>query len=163
MKTMKQAQRTVAASAVSRPGLWHKQCGWTLIELLMVMAIMAVLAGVAWPSYTQHVQRGHRLEAAATLLEAQHFMERYYSAYGRYTQQASGAALPPALPVRLKSIPGAEARYVLSISQVSANSYTLTAVPTGSMAGDRCESLTLSHTSVRGTTSSVATAAECWR
>ncbi len=139
--------------------------GWTLTELLIVLGIMAVLAAMAWPSYTQHVQRGHRLQATVALLEAQHFMERYYSAYGRYGSQTSGAVVvAPALPLRLQNIPGADAvRYVLSITQVSVNGYTLSAVPTGSMVGDKCASLTLSHTSVRGTTSSVATPEECWR
>lgn len=163
MKRMKQVPQALANMRAVSVCLPRQNRGWTLIELLMVMAIMAILAGAAWPSYVQHVQRGHRMEAAAALLEAQHFMERYYSAYGRYSQQASGAAVAPVLPVRLQSIPGAEARYVLSVTQVSANSYTLSAVPTGSMAGDRCATLTLSHTTVRNTTSSVATAAECWR
>lgn len=144
--------------------------GWTLTELLMVMAIMAVLAAMAWPSYTQYIQRGHRAEAMAALLEAQHFMERYYSAHGRYSLQAASgaAAVAPALPARLQRIPAdtkadASARYAVSVSQISANSYTLSAVPMGSMAGDKCASLTLSHTAVRGTTSRVATVAECWR
>lgn len=139
--------------------------GWTLIELVMVMAIMALLAAVAWPSYTQHLQRGHRLEAIAALLEAQHFMERYYTAYGRYSVEAGSgsSAVAPMLPLRLQNIPASGTRYVLSVSQVAANSYTLSAVPTGSMANDSCGALTLTHTSVRGTTSRTASAAECWR
>lgn len=150
-----------------RDGMPKLTRGWTLTELLMVMAIMAVLASMAWPSYTQHIQRGHRAEAMAVLLEAQHFMERYYTAFGRYSLQATGAAVAPPLPTRLQRIPdvstGVAARYLVGVSQVSANSYTLSAVPAGSMANDRCGSLTLTHTSVRGTSSSSVTAVECWR
>lgn len=159
---IKQA-RQVPRAQRAKPG---RSRGWTLIELLMVMAIVAVLASVAWPSYTQHVQRGHRLEAVAALLEAQHFMERYYTTFGRYSVLASSgaAAVAPALPARLQNIPAAGTRYVLSVSQVSANSFTLSAAPVGSMATDKCGSLTFTHTSVRGTTGSGSvTAAECWR
>lgn len=139
--------------------------GWTLIELITVLAIIALLTTVAWPSYTQHVQRGQRLEAVAALLEAQHFMERHYTAHGRYSATAASgsAAVAPALPLRLRNIPASAPRYVLSISQLGANSYTLSAVPTGTMANDRCATLTLTHTLVRGTTGSTVTAAECWR
>lgn len=138
--------------------------GWTLVELLMAMSIMAVLTAIAWPSYTQYVQRGYRLEAVAALLEAQHFMERYYTAFGRYSLlAASGAtASAPALPVRLQNIPAVNTRYVVSVTQVSVNSYVLSAVPMGSMANDKCGSLTLSHAAVRGTTSSLAVG-DCWR
>lgn len=148
------------ASNRPRKSAW----GWTLTELLMVMAIVAVMAAIAWPSYTDYVQRGHRAQAQAALLEAQHFMERYYTAHGRYSVSAtSSTSQAPVLPVRLQSIPGANTRYLLNVIQITANSYTLSAVPTGSMASDKCASLTLTHTSVRGTTSSVATATECWR
>lgn len=149
-----------AARVVHRP----RPQGWTLTELLMVIAIMALLAAIAWPNYTQYVQRGYRLEAVATLLEAQHFMERYYTAFGRYSLLATPGATPvaPALPTRLQTIPAADTRYLVSVTQVSANSYMLSAVPTGSMANDKCGSLTLNHISDRGTTSGLAVA-ECWR
>lgn len=139
--------------------------GWTLTELLMVLATMAILAALTWPSYTQYVHRGYRAEARSALLEAQHFMERHYTAHGRYSAAGTwgSSAMAPALPQRLQRIPNQSTRYVLSVSQVSADSYTLSATPTGSMATDKCAALTLSHTSVRSTTSLVATAAECWR
>ncbi len=146
--------------------------GWTLVELVMVLAIMGVLAALAWPSYTAYVQRGHRAEAAAALMEAQNYMERYYTAYGRYSLASSsagtsGTLTAPGLPARLQSIPSgmsvSAARYSLSVSQVSSNSYTLSAVPTGSMAADKCGSLTLTHSMVKGVTSTSASATECWR
>ncbi len=151
-----------------------RTAGWTLVELMMVLAIMGVLAAIAWPSYTTYVQRGHRAEAAAALMDAQNYMERYYTAYGRYsltgsTAGAGGALTAPSLPARLQNIPSGNgngviaARYSLSVSQVSTNSYTLSAVPTGGMAGDKCGSLTLTHTMVRGVTSTAASVAECWR
>lgn len=160
MKHMAQVRHGAARTVHRLRKLW----GWTLTELLMAMAIMTVLAAIAWPNYTQYVQRGYRLEAVSTLLEAQHFMERYYTVFGRYSLPAASGSTPvaPTLPLRLQTIPAAHTRYVVSVTQVSANSYMLSAAPTGSMANDKCGSLTLSHAAVRGTSSGVAVA-ECWR
>ena len=135
--------------------------GFTLIELLMVLVIMGVLAALAWPSYTRHIQRGNRAEAMAAMMEAQHFMERYYSANGRYNSSAGGL---PVLPARLQDVPTAvAARYRLSVSSATVNSYVLQAEPVGMMAGDVCGSFTLNQAGQRGLAGSTSSVAECWR
>ena len=53
--------------------------GFTLIELMIVVAIIAVLASVAYPSYKEYVARSRRAEARAVLVAAQQWMERFYT------------------------------------------------------------------------------------
>lgn len=135
--------------------------GFSLIELMTVLLITGLLVSVAWPSYQSHVRRSHRAEAAAALLEAQQFMERYYAVQGRYTT-ASGAA--PALPVRLQAVPAqGQPRYRLRLEGVEVGKFTLRADPQDVLAGDACGSLTLASTGAKGHTGQGLTVAQCWQ
>ena len=139
----------------------YRQAGFSLVELLVVLVIMGVLSALALPGYTRYVQRGNRTEVMAALLEAQHFMERYYSANGQYLSPANAV---PMLPQRLQGIPSqGTVRYQLSVREATANSYLLQAVPEGSMAGDVCGSLTINQTGLRGVLNSTNSVSECWR
>jgi type IV pilus assembly protein PilE len=138
--------------------------GFSLIELLVVLVITGIVSAIALPSYTQHVQRGHRAEAMAALLEAQHFMERHYSAQGRYDGSAESPGTNPDLPLRLQSIPvGSDPLYRLQLEAATVNSYDLTAQPVGSMANDKCGTLTIEQTGLKGLSGSDLNVVDCWR
>lgn len=132
--------------------------GFTLIEVMIVVVIIGILAAIAYPSYQEHVRKSKRADAQASLMELSQFMERYYSANGKYVTAANVA---PGLPFTSSPKDGTGANYNLALSNVTAFAYTLTATATGSMAGDKCGNLTLTHTGVKG--SSAGDAKDCWR
>jgi type IV pilus assembly protein PilE len=54
------------------------QRGFTLVEIMVVLAIVMTIAAIAMPSYTENINRSKRAEAKAQLLEAAQFMQRFY-------------------------------------------------------------------------------------
>lgn len=145
-------------SIVKLKVLLRNKKGFTLIEVMIVVAIIGILSAIAYPSYTEYLNRGYRSEARTALLEAQQFMERFYAANSRYTTDAAGV-VSPALPARLQSIPANSPRYTLSVA-AALNSYTLTATLLGD---DKCGNLTLTNTGVKGRSATGPTIQDCWK
>ena len=138
-----------------------KQTGFTLLELMIVVAIIAIISAIAFPSYQEHVRKAKRADAAASLMELAQFMERYYTANGRYL---SATNVAPTLPFTTSPKDGGASNYTLSFAtgSPSASAFTLQAAPTGSMSGDKCGTLTLTNAGQKGQGSG-ATLADCWR
>ena len=124
--------------------------GFTLMEMLIVVAIIGILSSIAYPSYTEYVRKGHRAKAMAGLLQAAQWMERAATATGTYPVTAN-------FPANLKTVEGD--RYDIAAVSDGAT-FTLTATPKGAQSGDKCGNFTLTNTGAKGVSKS--TVADCW-
>ena len=135
--------------------------GFTLIELMIVVAVIGILGSIAYPSYVEYVLRSHRSDARAQLLQAQLWMERAATANGVYPTTA--------LPAALTWASDSSKRYTIALADKSSSSaFTLTATPkAGPQTKDKCGTLTLSNLGVQNITDkptgSSMTASECWQ
>jgi type IV pilus assembly protein PilE len=124
--------------------------GFTLVELLVCLALIGILLGIALPVYQEHIQRVRRVDAQQSLVELAQSLERFYTSRGTYV----GATLPFEQSPRDTG----KAFYRLGFaSGPDEAGYVLQAEPVGAMAGDACGVLTLASSGLRG-----AASERCW-
>lgn len=135
--------------------------GFTLIELMIAVAVVAIIAAVALPSYQSYVVRTQRSAAAACLTQMAQFMERVYATNLRYDQNNGAATALPAMQCR----DDIAARYTIALaSGVAQRTFSVTATPQGAQASadTACATLALNQTGAKSV-SGTDTVAHCWR
>jgi type IV pilus assembly protein PilE len=134
--------------------------GFSLIELMIVVAIIAILAAIAYPSYTAHVIKTHRVAAEGCLSEYANYMERFYTTNLNYKQDSSGTANTlPSLDCQSAAQTGNYYSYDLPSSSLSSTSYVITATPTSSQNDTECGTLSLDQAGTRKASTGATT---CW-
>jgi type IV pilus assembly protein PilE len=128
--------------------------GFTLIELMIAVAVVAILASIAYPSYQEQIRKSRRAQAKADLVEYMQGAERFFTVNNTY----EGYNVPKDQSPRED---GATARYTIAATTQTANELVLTATAVGSQAEDRCGDLSVSNTGLK-TESGSADLDACW-
>jgi type IV pilus assembly protein PilE len=154
------SSRNTAVTTSSCDGAGRRarlDAGFTLIELMVTMAIVAILAAIAYPSYIQYVVRGNRAAAESFLLEVSTLQERFLVDNRAYA--------PSLATLGYTSVPSTvSSAYQITVNVVPGPppSYVLTATPAGSQAANdtACGTLTLSAT---GDKTASGGGTGCWK
>jgi type IV pilus assembly protein PilE len=133
----------------------RSQRGFTLVELMIAVAVAGLLAAVAIPSYRSQVAKGRRADGKQALLELAQKMERFYTERGTYV----GATLGNAGIFPSVSTGG---YYTLTIATQTVDGFTLTAAPTGNQSGDDCGTYGYNQIGDQSVSGGSMTAAQCW-
>jgi type IV pilus assembly protein PilE len=129
--------------------------GFTLIEMMVTVAIMGILAAVAYPSYLEHLAKGRRADGRAALLDLAQRMERYYTERSTYATATLGnsGVYPSTSP---------QGHYTLSITAKSATAFSIQATPTGSQLHDACGSLGYNQAGDKSSSGGTLPTSACW-
>ena len=105
----------------------HIQTGFTLIELMITVAIIGILAAVALPSYSEYVLRGRIVENVASLTDMRVKMEQFFQDNRTYVGACAANTVAP--------LPAATAHFTFTCPTLTASAFTVTATGTAQMAG----------------------------
>lgn len=124
--------------------------GFTLIELVIVMAVVAILSAIAVPSYREYIRKSRRAEAVQALATISQLQERW-----RANNPTYGTAANLATITSSGTLPTAP-YYTITIPTATARTYTLRAAATGAQTADSaCATMEMTQAGVR-------TPADCW-
>lgn len=127
-----------------------RESGFSLIELMIVVAILAILASIVLPSYNSHIRKARRAAGAACAVAVAQQLERVYTTDLSYAGAPNIAALTA-------SCDSDALRFYTMERNVAARIYTVTAAPKGAQAGDSCGTLSLNQLGVKSPST-----AGCW-
>ena len=134
--------------------------GFTLIEILIVVAIMGILASIALPAYQNNVLRSGRAEAKGELMIVASDLERFFSSNNSYSTDAT-----PLVTTDGTTRTTGNGLYDITVAAGGtgniATSFVATATAVGEQTADACATFTISNTGVRGATGD--TVEECWQ
>lgn len=135
---------------------FRTQQAFTLIELMVAVAIVGIVAALAYPSYTSHIVKANRSAAQSFMLALANKEEQYLLDARQYTTTVNDLLTAPSDVL---------ANYSVTITTgATPPTYTITATPTGNQASKdtACGTLTLDQAGTKGTSVTPSPAPGCW-
>ena len=131
--------------------------GFTLIELMVTVAVVAILAAVALPSFQDYILRSRRTEGKAILLSTQQIVERGYTDLNNYASAVASA-------VGASGLMSEHGYYLVTSTSATASTFALSSTPQGRQSNDKCKTLTIDQANRKDVSgvSSTITRADCW-
>lgn len=134
--------------------------GFTLIELMIVVAIVGILTAIAYPNYMEYLQRSNRSEGQALLQDAAARQERFFAQNNSYVTAAADIAKLGLRGTSGTTVRSDTGKYTLTVGG-GGGGYTLTA--TQAFGDAACGNLTLNALGVKGRSGSAKSVDQCWR
>jgi type IV pilus assembly protein PilE len=130
----------------------NRQNGFTLVELMIVIAIIGILTAIAFPSYQNYLKKSRREDAKGALMGLANAMERHFTETNSYEKAAVNNANigKPRIYSATSPIDGDTAYYDLRIKEATKTTYTIRATPISSSAQKNDGFLELKHTDSKG-------------
>lgn len=144
----------------------RREHGFTLIELMITVAVIGILAAVAFPSYTQYIVRANRSAAQSFMFTVANRQEQSMLNARSYFAVATGTAAE--WTAASITVPAeVQANYVVTVASDNAATpptYTITATPSGVQAqrDTKCANLTLTQAGVKGKSGTAPAVSACW-
>lgn len=153
-----------------------RQRGFTLIELMIVVAVISLLAAIAYPSYVEQIRKTRRSDAKTALLETAQVLERCFTEFNVYNRPSIPTPGCPAVNAAGTGLLAPaytlseEGYYIISAGTLTSTVFTLLATPTGGQADENnagksntCGVFSYSQTGAKGVSGgSITDPTICW-
>jgi len=164
--TMSHATTTHSLRSAPKNPTWRKFAGFTLIELMIVVAITAILAAIAVPAYQKQIMQSRRASAKTALLDLASREEKYYATNNNYPASLTsvGYANVTAGAIQVPNSTNEDYYSVtITLGTPTATGYTATAAPVGNQQKDSCGSYSITDLGVQGSTGTTSGNGNgCW-